>query len=150
MCTLIRLVTFLFLVLSASQLGIHYRIASVRLSKTVLDSTPWIPDSRYWIPVFVSGPWISDSNRLWYSRLLERYSGFQNPGFRIPEVKFSRIPDSSGKNFLDFKTESRLPYMGRTAMSRFFVTLIKTQKSTLQSKKTLGIMVQFYLKLIFY
>ena len=24
---------------------------------------PRIPDSRYWIPVFVSGTWILDSNR---------------------------------------------------------------------------------------
>ena len=23
----------------------------------ILDSTKWIPDSRYWIPVFVSGTW---------------------------------------------------------------------------------------------
>ena len=28
----------------------------------ILDSTPWILDSRYWIPVFVSGTWILDSN----------------------------------------------------------------------------------------
>ena len=27
------------------------------------DSTPRISDSRYWIPVFVSGTWILDSNR---------------------------------------------------------------------------------------
>ena len=25
--------------------------------------TQWIPDSRYWIPVFVRGTWILDSNR---------------------------------------------------------------------------------------
>ena len=29
----------------------------------ILDSTPWMPDCRYWIPVFVSGTWILDSNR---------------------------------------------------------------------------------------
>ena len=28
-----------------------------------LDSIQWIPDSRYCIPVFVSGTWILDSNR---------------------------------------------------------------------------------------
>lgn len=97
MCTLTRFVTFLFLVLSAGQLGIITGSPSVRLPKTVLDFTPWIPDFIVWIPVFVSGPWISDSNRLWYSRFLERYSGFQNPGFRIPGAKSSRITDSSGK-----------------------------------------------------
>ena len=82
-------------------------------SKTVLDYTPWIPDSRSWIPVFVSGPWISGSNRLWYSRFLVPYfnskasvvftrdSGFQRqnfPAFRIPRAKISWIskwnPDS--------------------------------------------------------
>ena len=28
----------------------------------ILDCTPWIPILRYWIPVFVSGTWILDSN----------------------------------------------------------------------------------------
>ena len=28
----------------------------------ILDSTPWIPDYRYWIPVFVNETWILESN----------------------------------------------------------------------------------------
>ena len=36
----------------------------------------WIPDSRYWMPVFVSGAWILDSNRWWDSGFLEWYCGF--------------------------------------------------------------------------
>ena len=48
---------------------------------------PWIPDSRYWIPVFVSGTWILDSNCQWDAGLLVLYSGIQNPGFRIPRDK---------------------------------------------------------------
>ena len=59
-------------------------------ANTVLDwiPPPWIPDSRYWIPVFVSGT--LDSG------FLVLYSGFQNPGFRIPQEKISRFrnPDS--------------------------------------------------------
>ena len=38
----------------------------------------------YRIPVFVSGTWILDSNRLWDPRFLELFSGLQSPGFRIP------------------------------------------------------------------
>ena len=132
MCTHIRFVTFLFLVLSAmpARNPLQDR-PRVRKYKTFLDSTPWIP-------VFVNGPWISGSNRLWDSGFFKRYSGFQNTGLLISEAKFSRIPDSTDKNFSDFKSESGFPHMERTgAMSRFFVTLIKAQKSTLQSKKTL-------------
>ena len=36
--------------------------------------------------------WIPDSNCLWDSGFLELYSGFQNPGFWIPQAKF--FPDS--------------------------------------------------------
>ena len=35
------------------------------------------------------------------SGFLELFSRFQSPGFRIPRVKFSRIPDSKSKNFSD-------------------------------------------------
>ena len=54
------------------------------------------------IPVFVSGTWI------WIlivsgrdSEFLELYCGFQSPGVLIPPAKFSQIPDSTFKNFLD-------------------------------------------------
>ena len=53
----------------------------------ILDPIPWIQDSGCWIPVFSSG--IS-----FLSRVLELYSGFQSPGFRIPYQNFPgiRIP----------------------------------------------------------
>ena len=48
----------------------------------ILDSTPWIPDCRYWIPVMVSGTWILDSNPGFldlYSRFhKQKFPGFQN------------------------------------------------------------------------
>ena len=57
---------------------------------------PWIPDSRYCIPVFVGGTWILDSNRQRDSGFLKLYSGFQRPGFQIPRQKFAkfRIPQA--------------------------------------------------------
>lgn len=69
---------------------------------------PWIPDSRCWIPLFVSRAWILDPNRLW---LLDSLtfpipvtkiipdSGFQNqkfPGSCYPPSKYSICP-SIGK-----------------------------------------------------
>ena len=59
----------------------------------ILESTPWILDSNYWIPDLFQ--WNLDSG------FLHLYSGFQGPGFRIPNAKISRIP------------ESRFLYMGR-------------------------------------
>ena len=63
----------------------------------ILDFTPLIPDSRYWIPVFVSGTWITGSKcDLVRFRILELYSGFRSPGFRKPQAKFPgfRIPQT--------------------------------------------------------
>jgi len=51
--------------------------------------------------IHVSGIWIPDSNRKWDSGLLELYSGFQTPGFWIPEANISQIPDSASKYFPD-------------------------------------------------
>ena len=61
-----------------------------------------IPDSGYWIPVFVSGPLILDCNLYWDSGFLELYYGFQSPGFLIIRAKISWIP------------ESGFPYMSRS------------------------------------
>ena len=47
----------------------------------ILDSTLWIQDSRYWIPVFFNGTWILDSNRWWYSGFLELYSEYTRKNF---------------------------------------------------------------------
>ena len=45
----------------------------------------------------------------WIPRFLQLHSGFQGPGFRIPQAKISKIPDSPYKNFPD----SGIPYIGR-------------------------------------
>ena len=76
------------------------KLPHVRESKTVSQSTSRIRDSSYWIAVFVSRTFIPVSNRQWDSDFLELYSGFQSPGFRIPQAKISLI------------TESGFPYMG--------------------------------------
>ena len=76
-----------------------------------LDSTLWIPDSRYWTPVFVSGACIVDSivsgipdSLSCMPGSMARDSGFQKENFptvRIPQAYNSRVP------------ESRFPYMGQ-------------------------------------
>ena len=64
----------------------------------IVDSKPGIPDSTYWIPVFVSGTWIPDSNRF---------------GIRISWVVFRilkpriPIPDSTSNNFPVFGIQIR-------------------------------------------
>ena len=55
-----------------------------RQSKTVLDSGFNAAGSGF----SVSGNWILDSNLYWNFRFLELYSGFQSPGFRIPDSGF--------------------------------------------------------------
>ena len=67
----------------------------------IVNPIPWILDSGCWIPVFFTGTWILDSIPYWDSGFLEPYSGFQSPGFRIPQGKISRTP------------ESGFPYKGR-------------------------------------
>ena len=73
-------------------------------SKTVLDSgsdsTLWIPDSRYGI--LICCHWDLDSG---FHLLV---------GFRISQVKFSGIPDSTFKAKISRIPESRVPFMGRT------------------------------------
>ena len=74
----------------------------------IVDSTEWIPDSRYSFPVFVSRTWILDSNRQCDSGFLELYSGFQFldfglhkqnfPGFRSPEAPYIGRKIASGKS----------------------------------------------------
>ena len=60
------------------------------------DSLSCIPDSKSQdskfhkqkFPRFRNPAWIQDSNCYWDSGFLELYSGFQSPGFRIPQQKF--------------------------------------------------------------
>ena len=80
------------------------RSPHVTESKAVLDSgsdsTLWIPDSRYWI--LICCHWNLDSR---FHLLV---------GFRISQVKFSRIHDSIFKAKISRIPESRVPFMGRT------------------------------------
>ena len=62
-----------------------------------MDSGFQVLDSRF----FVSETWIPDSNCYWDFGILEPFSGFQSPEFRIAQAKLSWIQDSRGKNFLD-------------------------------------------------
>ena len=61
----------------------------------ILDSIPWITDSKYWIPYFRQ--WNLDSGfqlLVGFRIPVALYSGFQSPGFWIPQAKISRIPKS--------------------------------------------------------
>lgn len=66
---------------------------------------------------------ISDSNPWWDSEFLELYSGSQSPGFQIPQVKISWIPDTTRKNFPDSvllkSTERRIESIPRKTVERF-------------------------------
>jgi len=52
----------------------------------------------------VSGMWILDSDRYPDSGFLELYSGYQSPGFQIPQAKISRIP-SHGATQIEYFAE---------------------------------------------
>ena len=71
----------------------------------ILDSTPWIPDYRYWIADFI---------RLWDPGFLDLYSRFQRPGFHISQQKFAgfRIPRAKISRF----RESGFPHMGQVML----------------------------------
>ena len=69
------------LVLASKEIWPVHEFKGIQDSTGFCISRSKIPDSRYWIPVFVSGTWIVDCNRLWSS-------GFQSPGFRIPQAIF--------------------------------------------------------------
>ena len=72
-----------------------------------MDSGFQVLDSRF----SVSEAWIQDSNCYWDSGFLELFSGFESPGFRIPqaklpgfrilEAKISWIQDSGSKIYPD-------------------------------------------------
>ena len=70
-------------------------------SLEIEDSTPWTPDSRYWIPDSLSvdlGFWI-----LIFSRIRD--------SLRCISVSKPRIPDSKSKNFPD--SGIRIPLLGQ-------------------------------------
>ena len=121
---------WVFHISESSQAALILYLPHVRESKTVLDSGFHTLDSGFqvldssllsaelgfWIPI-VSG--ISDSlscipdSKTQNSGFLELYSGFQNPGCRIPHF--------TSKNFLD--SESVFPYQGRLYDFLSFVRL---------------------------
>ena len=108
----------------------HYKIKDLGLSELIQKQTntsPHVRESKtyslgFWIPrhgfrilttgfeIFFSGPWIPDSNCSWDSGFIQLYSGFQGSGFLIPQTKFSKILDSTGKNFRD--SGIRIPLHG--------------------------------------
>ena len=57
------------------------------LQSWILDSTLWIPDSRYWTGIL-------DSNHYWDLGFLELFPVSQRLRFRSPDAKISPIPDS--------------------------------------------------------
>ena len=62
----------------------------------ILDSMPWIPESRYLIPVFVSRTWILHSlGCISDSKAKDsRFHRQKYPGFQIPLPKISQILES--------------------------------------------------------
>ena len=74
---------------------------------------PWSLESWYLTPVFVSGAFrIPDSNHKWDSRFLELNSGFQSPGFQIPQEIIFRM------------RESEFPYVWREKIFEEFKLLL--------------------------
>ena len=73
----------------------------MRESKTVLDSGFFFQDSLgfRFLPMEVGLRIVIVSAG--DSEFIERYTGFQNPGFQIPQARFSQISDSTSKNFAD-------------------------------------------------
>ena len=59
---------------------------------------------------FGSGLWISDSNHYWDSKIVELYSGYQDPRFQIQQAKVSGFRILQGKLFQI--PESGFPYLG--------------------------------------
>ena len=85
------------------KVNLELEFSSHPMQGTVLDSVLHALDFQ--IPVLDSsiflkiGTWISDSNCWWDSEFIELDSGFQRPGFRIPQANLFRVPDSSSKTF---------------------------------------------------
>ena len=85
-----------------------------------MHSTPWIPDSKYWIPVFVSGTWNLDSQSL----LCIPVSRTQDSGFQK-------------QNFLGFQLKQKcsgFPYIMRGVAST--KTLIMISVTSFASSTT--------------
>ena len=98
----------------------------------ILYSTRCIPDSSlcpsnfgFWIPI-VNG-------LLWDSGFVELYSGFQTLGFRIPQAKFSRIPDSISKKVPDSRMEIPLHEVSKRSIS----TKLRENRELYSSRETM-------------
>ena len=77
----------------------------------ILDCTSWIPDFQ--VVDFSLCRWNLDlyCNSRWDSGFLELYSGFQSPGYGIPQENFPRFQIQKAK--LSWIPESGFPYIRR-------------------------------------
>ena len=98
----------------------------MRESKTVLDSGFFFQDSLgfRFLPMEVGLRIVIVSAG--DSEFIERYTGFQNPGFQIPQARFSQISDSTSKNFAD--PGSGYSYTGKSASFYRYLKLLKAAK----------------------
>ena len=97
------------------------------------DSLSCIPDSKSQdskfhkqkFPRFRNPAWIQDSNCYWDSGFLELYSGFQSPGFRIPQQKFPTFGNVDSLiwgrpvNALPFKVTKQVSRSARSLKADF-------------------------------
>ena len=74
---------------------------------------------------FVSRTWILDSSGKWDSGFFT-YSGFRNPGFRIPFFSVFRIPDS-GFHKQKFSGFRKVPKNGQQKRATCFATLLQNE-----------------------
>ena len=80
------------------------------IQSRILDSTPWIPDHRYWIPIRL-GQWNLDFG-------FQKLAVFRIPKPWIPNStsKISWIAHSTTKNFPDSR-QIRIPLLGARHMN---------------------------------
>ena len=87
----------------------------------------WILDSSFWIFwILVRGTWIPDFNLWRDSGFRELNSGFQSPGYQIPQGKLGRIPESLSSCIQGFKEDVKYRPVKKKKMCS---TYSKWQKS---------------------
>ena len=90
--------------------------------KSIQDSLGfWIPSRGFWILC----QWNLDSGVESLVKFLELDSGFQSPGFQIPEAKLCHIPVFTSNIF--WIPESVFPYVGRNVATRLTWPKIKSR-----------------------
>ena len=105
----------------------------------ILDSTRWILDFRYWVPVFFFGTWIPDSNR--YGPINVKPArggggaGVEGRAWSGDLTFFKKLPSNSlptGRSFRSIATNFRHP--GVTLLSIPRLDPRKAQQEYLQIK----------------